>query len=281
MPTRALGGTGEKVSLLALGGHPLGQLQDDERAVRIIRRALELGITYFDTAPSYSRHRSERRIGEALGDRRDDVLIATKSYQLPAAKALAELEGSLGALGTDRVDVFQVHAVGDAEDRARKLDPEKGVLAAALKAKRQGKVRYIGVTGHADPEVMADCLDVHDFDTLLVPVNCADPLHRSFVEHTLPRAKEKGVAVVAMKVFAAGKLVAGEKPRATVEECLRYALSQDVATATAGFDSIAELEADVRAAKAFRPLPAEAQTALTERQAPHPGRSLEWYKRED
>lgn len=281
MPRRPLGKTGAHVSLLALGGHPLGQLDDDDLAVRIVRRALELGVTYFDTAPSYARHRSERRIGKALGGRRDEVLIATKSYAMPAAKALEELEESLDALGTDRVDVFQIHAVTNAEDRKRKLDPEAGVLAAALQAKRQGKVRFIGVTGHADPEVMADCLEVHDFDTLLVPVNCADPLHRSFVEHTLPRAKAKGVGVVAMKVFAAGRLVEGDAPRATAAECLRYALSQDVATATAGFDSLAQLEADVRAVKAFRPMPADAQAALTERQAPHPGRSLEWYKRAD
>ena len=176
--------------------------------------------------------------------------------------------------------MFQIHAVGDAEDRAAKLDPEDGVLAAALRAKEQGKVRFIGVTGHFDPQVMAGGLDLHDFDTALLPVNCADPLHRSFVTGTLPRARAKGVAVVAMKVFAAGKLVAGESPRASVEECLRYALGQDVATATAGFDSIAQLEADVRVVKAYRPLPEAAQTALVERQEPHPGTALEWYKRD-
>jgi aryl-alcohol dehydrogenase-like predicted oxidoreductase len=127
---------------------------------------------------------------------------------------------------------------------------------------------------------MAGCLDLHDFDTILVPVNCADPLHRSFVEHTLPVAKKKGVGVVAMKVFAAGRLVAGESPRASVTECLRYALSQDVATATAGCDTIEQLEADVRAAKAFAPLTDDVAKALVARQAPHPGTSLEWYKRD-
>ena len=167
-------------------------------------------------------------------------------------------------------------SIRSAEDRDAKLDPETGTLAAALQAKKQGKCRFIGVTGHVDPAVMASCLDGFDFDTILVPVNCADPLHTSFVRGTLPAAKKKGVAVIAMKVFAAGKLVA----RATAADCVRYTLSQDIATASIGADSIAELEADVLAAKRFEPMPAKAQAALTARFAPHPGKSLEWYKRD-
>jgi aryl-alcohol dehydrogenase-like predicted oxidoreductase len=280
MPTRPLGATGEKVSVLALGGHPISTLPDEkeEEAVAIVRRALELGVTYLDTAPSYGDHRSERRIGKAVKDRRDKVLLATKSYIMTKEKALAELEASLAALGTDHVDVFQVHAVGDDEDRKRKLDTEKGTLAAAIAAKKAGKTRFVGVTGHMDPAVLAQCLKDFPGDTMLVPVNCADPLHASFVETALPVAKERKVGVVAMKVFAAGKLVQGDKAKAA--ECLRYALSQDVATATAGFVSIAQLEADVLAVKRFEPMPADEQKALTSRFAPHPGKSLEWYKKD-
>jgi uncharacterized protein len=280
MPTRPLGATGEKVSVLALGGHPISTLPDEREAdaVAIVRRAIELGVTYLDTAPSYGEHRSERRIGKAVEGRRDKVLIATKSYLAPKAKALEELDASLKALGTDRVDVFQIHAVGDDADRKLKLDAEKGTLAAALAAKKAGKARFIGVTGHMDPEVLAQCLRDFAFDTLLVPVNCADPLHASFVKTALPVAKERRVGVVAMKVFAAGRLVEGE--RATPAECLRFALSQDVATATAGVTSIAQLEADVRAAKSFAPMPADEQAKLTSRFAPHPGKPLEWYKKD-
>lgn len=282
LPTRALGRTGERVPILSLGTHPLGTLPDDreDEAVAVTRRALELGVRYLDTAPSYARHRAERRIRKALvGRDRDDVLIATKSYELPKAKALAELDESLEALGTDHVDVFQVHAVTDDEDRARKLDPDDGVLAAALAAKKAGKCRFVGVTGHADPEVMARCLDDHDFDTILVPVNAADPLWLSFVRDTLPKAREKGTGVVAMKVFAAGRLVAGDAPRATAAECVRFTLSQPVATAIVGCRTLAELEADVRAVTPFEPMDADAQKALTGRFDPHPGNELEWYKR--
>ena len=121
---------------------------------------------------------------------------------------------------------------------------------------------------------MAAALDLFDFDTLLVPVNCADPLLHSFVKPTLPRAKEKGVGVIAMKVFAAGKLLAKNREgRATAADCVRYALSQDIATASVGARSIAELTADVLAAKPFEPMSAKDQKALTARQAPHPGKA--------
>jgi aryl-alcohol dehydrogenase-like predicted oxidoreductase len=277
MPRRKLGATGVEVGVLALGSAPLGNLPDDqeEAAVAVVRRALELGVDYLDTAPSYGAHRAERRIGAAIRGRRDGLIVATKSYLTAKDDALKELEASLKALGTDRVDVFQVHAVGDDEDRKRKLDAEKGTLAAALAARKAGKCRFVGVTGHADPEVMAACLAEFPFDTVLVPVNCADPLRTSFVEGTLAVARERKTAVVAMKVFAAGQLVA----RATPEECLRFTLSQDVATATAGVTTVAELEADVLAAKRFRTMPADEQRALTSRFSPHPGKSLEWYKK--
>lgn len=278
MPKRPLGRTGERVGILALGTHPLGKLKDDALAVRLIERAIELGVNYLDTAPSYSRHRAERRVGAAVKGRRDKVLIATKSTLTPATKALEQLDVSLKALGTDHVDVFQIHAVGDARDRARKLDAEKGTLAAALRAKKAGKTRFIGVTGHYDPEVMAGCLAMHAFDTVLLPVNCADPLRMSFIEHALGAAREAQTAVVAMKVFAAGRLV-NRGERATAAECLRFALSHDVATATAGVTSMEQLLTDVRAAKTFTPMPPAEREALTKRQAPHPGKKLEWYKR--
>jgi aryl-alcohol dehydrogenase-like predicted oxidoreductase len=282
LPSRPFGATGLRVPILSLGTHPLGTLPDarEAEAVALIRRALDRGLRYLDTAPSYDAHRAERRIRKALEGRdRDGVLIATKSYQMPRAKALAELDASLEALGTDHVDLFQIHAVGDDEDLARKLDPEDGVLAAALAAQRAGKCRFVGVTGHADPAVMARCLDAHPFDAMLVPVNAADPLWLSFVRETLPKASERKVAVIAMKVFAAGRLLAGDPPRATAAECVRFTLSQPVATAVVGCRTIAELDADLAAVEPFVPMPADEQAALTGRFAPHPGNELEWYKK--
>lgn len=278
MPRRPLGRTGLQVGIVGLGTAPLGTLPDDQEdaAVAVVRRALELGANYLDTAPSYDRHRAERRIGKAIAGRRDDVVLATKSFHLQKQHALLELEQSLQALGTDRVDVFQVHAVTDHEDRKRKLDADAGTLAAALQARKDGKCRFIGVTGHAMPEVIAQCLRDFAFDTVLVPVNAADPLWRSFVGEVLPVAKERGAAVVAMKVFASGALA----KQASAAECVRWALSQDVALAVPGCKTVAELEADVAAVRPWQAMSEAEQQALTRRFAPHPGNALEWYKRE-
>jgi aryl-alcohol dehydrogenase-like predicted oxidoreductase len=280
MPLRRLGRTGLEVPILGLGTAPLGTLPDDheDAAVAVAARAFALGVRYFDTAPSYDAHRAERRLGKALAGKRDQVVLATKSFLLPKAKALAELEASLRVLGTDHVDVFQVHAVGDDEDRKRKTDTERGVLAAALQAQKDGKCRFIGVTGHQDPEVLARCLDDFAFDTILVPVNCADPLWLSFAQGVLPKARAKGTAVVAMKVFAAGKLL--ESGKVTAAECLRWSLSQDVAVAVPGCRTVAELEADAAAVRPFAPMDDAARAAVTKKLGAHPGNSLEWYKRD-
>ena len=286
LPKRKLGRTGLEVGILTLGTHPLGTLPDskENEALRIIEAAFEAGVNYFDTAPSYARHRAERRIGKALRGKRDKVLIGTKSYQMPKEAALRELDASLEALGTDHVDLFQIHSLQSPADLERKLDDEKGVLAAALEAKKQGKCRFIGVTGHVHPEVMATALARFDFDTILVPINAADPLWRSFIDITLPVAKKKGTGVIAMKAFAAGRLVRdvkGQREREQrMQDCLRFVLSQDIATASVGAKSLRELMVDLRAAKSFEPMPKDEQSALTRLYAPHPGRSLEWYKRE-
>jgi len=280
MPLRKLGRTSLELPILGLGTAPLGTLPDDQEdaAVALIARAFALGVRYFDTAPSYDDHRAERRLGKALVGKRDQVVLATKSFLLPKANALAELEASLRALGTDHVDVFQIHAIGDDEDRKRKLDPEKGVLAAALQARKDGKCRFLGVTGHAEPEVLARCLDDFPFDTILVPINCADPLWVSFVQGVLPKARALGTAVVAMKVFAAGKLVATGKVSAA--ECLRWSLSQDVAVAVPGCRTLAELEVDAAAVRPFVPMDGPAQAAIVQKLGTHPGNALEWYKKD-
>lgn len=281
IPTRLLTRKQLPVPILGLGTAPLGELPDEREddAIAVVRRAFDLGVRYFDTAPSYAKHRAERRIQKALQDHRDEVWLATKSFVTDKDGALRELEDSLRALGTDRVDVFQVHAVTDDADRRRKLDAEKGTLAAAIAAQKQGKCRFIGVTGHARPEVLASCLDDFAFDTMLVPVNCADPLWRSFTTEVLPKAKAKGTSIVAMKVMAAGKLP-GRDGGPTAAECLRWALSQDVAIAVPGCTEIAHVEADVAAMTPFVPLSAEQQQAMTTAVGQHPGNALEWYKKE-
>jgi aryl-alcohol dehydrogenase-like predicted oxidoreductase len=290
IPRRKLGRTGLEVGILTLGTHPLGTLPDskEREALRIIEKAHAAGVNYYDTAPSYARHRAERRIGMALRQvikrKRESILLGTKSYLLPKDKALEELDRSLAALGTDHVDIFQIHSLQSHEDRKRKLDDEKGILAAALAAKKAGKCRFIGVTGHVHPEVMAQALEDFDFDTILVPINAADPLWRSFIQKTLPTAKKKGTGVIAMKAFAAGRLVRGirdpKEREQRMRDCLRFTLSQDIATASVGAKSLAELMTDLRLVQAWEAMPEQEQKLLTAKYAPHPGNSLEWYKRE-
>lgn len=280
IPLRQLTRKRLDVPMLGFGTALLGRLPDEQEdaAVAVIRRAYELGVRYFDSAPSYDAHRSERRLQKGTAGLRDKVWMTTKSFLVPKHDALAELESSLKVLGTDHVDVFQVHAVGDDEDRKRKLDADKGTLAAAIQAQKDGKCRFIGVTGHAEPEVMARCLDDYDFDTMLVPVNCADPLWRSFVLEVLPKAKAKGTTIVAMKVFAAGKLI--DAGVVTAAECVRWTLSQDVAVAIPGCTTVAQVEADVAAVRPFVPMTKQEQEALTAKVGAHPGNALEWYKKE-
>lgn len=278
MPLRDFGATGLKVSVFGLGCFPLGSLPDEDEGVRLARLALDLGCTYLDTAPSYAEGQSERRVGLAIrGRARDSFVLATKTHTRTAADARRDLEGSLKRLGVEQIDLVQVHAVGDAADMERALAKD-GPLAALEKAREEKLLRFIGVTGHRDPQVMRTAIERHAFDALLFPLNCVDPHHRSFVEGTLPAAVKRGLARIAMKVFASGKL-----PQLGVDagDCLRYAYGLDVSTAIVGCSTPEQvrLAADVaREARRLTPLEERALLAAT---LPHRGASTEWYKRQD
>ncbi len=282
LPLRALGATGRKVSCLGLGCFYLGSVRDEDAAVGVIRRALDLGVTYFDTAPSYSRGVAEERLGRALeaARARDRVFVATKSTCRDGSAALKELEESLRRLRTDHVDLFQYHAVRVAQD-GEALFAKGGAHEALARAKEQGKVRHIGFSGHEDAAVVAAFLRERTADTVLMPLNCIDPHAGSFEEGALPVAREKGVGVIAMKVFASGRLLGDAALSPSVADCVRYSLTLPVATAIVGCSTVAELEDDLVAAKTFRPLDAKERTALLERtgrlRKRDPG--LEWYKR--
>ena len=278
MPMRSFGSTGLKVSLAGLGCFPIGRGSVKEKdAIAIVRRAHELGINYFDTAESYSKGRSEERVGKALKGIRDRVLIATKTLARDKKGALEQLHGSLKRLGTDRVDVWQIHALAKTGDTDRIL-AKGGALEAAVEAQKAGKVRFIGITGHADPTVFVDAMNRHGFDTLLIPLNCIDPHHRSFETHALPVARKKKIGVVAMKVFCSGHLP--QKKIVDAKACLRYTYGLPIDTCIVGCDTIKQVELAAHIARNLKQMDDKERANLRKATKPH-SPDLEWYKRKD
>jgi predicted aldo/keto reductase-like oxidoreductase len=274
LPRRPLGKTGFRATVFGLGCFPLGKVPEEDAAIAVVKRALEAGCNYLDTAPSYGR--SEERVGQALkGCPRDRVFLSTKTHTRTAAEARRDLEGSLRRLGVERIDMVQVHAITDADDFAR-VREKGGVLAELEKARGEGLVRFVGATGHFDPEVMKTVATSELFDAVLFPLNCVDVHHLSFVKTTLPAAAASGVARIAMKVFASGNLVArGVDPSL----CLRFTYGLDVSTAIVGCQTVEEVDLAVRVARENRPLAPDEERALFALTEPHQGKAVEWYKR--
>ena len=288
MPARDFGKTGRRVSVFGLGCFYVGAAASDEEGVRVVRRALDAGCTYVDTAPSYVRGISERRVGLALAGRRDGVFLSTKTLERTRAGARKDLEESLKRLRTDHVDLVQVHCVTTLADLDSVLAAE-GPLSALLEAKEKGLVRFVGVTGHQHPEVMKAAIERFPWDSVLLPLNPVDAHWRSFLAGALPAAVSRGMARVAMKVFASGRLVSapaeraggGPKPLAA-EDCLRYAYGLDVSCAIVGCATVAEVDLAARVAVESRTLDAEGTQALIAAAKPfsgnQPPHGVEWYK---
>ncbi len=275
LPERSLGATGRRVPILGLGTYPLGTLRPESKGIAIVSRALETGARYFDTAPSYGP--SEGRLGKGIaGFPRENLFLATKTLERDGDAALEELERSLERLGTDYVDSVQVHEVRSPSD-VESLFRRSGVVAALEDARRRKKVRFIGITGHRNPDVLLQAIERHPFDTALVPVNPFDCHHRSFTRTFVPKARAKGIAVVAMKVYAGGALPS-QKGEVPIADLVRFALAQDgVYVAVPGADSLAHWD-EARAADLLSLPDKASQEALVARCGPHRGRSTEWYK---
>lgn len=284
MPRAVL--AGRELPRMGLGAFALGQLRDAEAGVAVARHALDLGMRYIDTAPSYGNGESERRVGAALrawtaaGGRREDLFIATKTLRRDGAGARRELEESLARLGVEYVDSVQCHEVhGDYE----RLFGEGAAAPALEKARDEGLIRHLGITGHRNPKYLVEACRRFDFATALVPVNPIDTQHLSFVREFLPFAVERGIGVVAMKVFGGGfllhrTLANGEKAFSPAE-LLHYALSQPgVAVAVPGCERMLHVEEAVAAARGFVTLSAESLAALEGRAGEHQGKQTEWYK---
>jgi hypothetical protein len=269
MPMRVLGRTGAKVSILGFGsGSRFLMYKEEDKAAAALHRALDLGITYVDTAATYGNGQSEERIGKFLGDRRKNIWLVTKVGERQADAAQRQIERSLKLLRTDHVNLLHIHSLLDEDDLA-KIEAPDGVLKVLYKLRDQKVARNIGVTCHGDPAVLKKALERHDFDCTQMALNAArqgqgrgggalKPGEKapegSFETVALPVALKKKMGVTAMKVFAQ-ELLVGKAP---IEKLLGYAWSLPIAAAMAGMPKLEFLEENIRLAKAFQPMkPAE------------------------
>jgi aryl-alcohol dehydrogenase-like predicted oxidoreductase len=285
LPTRSFGSTGEKLPVLGLGGFHLGRVSDEKAARALVDAALEAGVRFFDTAEQYQRgddSRSERWLGAALADVRDQVFVMTKTWDpdaRSASTAREHLESSLERLQIETLDLWQLHAVSSPEDVDRAF-AKGGAMEAILEAKQAGRVRFVGVTGHKDPAAHLRALHHWDagmrFDAMQLPINPIDRHQVSFQLRVLPELVERGIAPIAMKTVAAGALP--QQDVCTVTECLRYVLSLPVAMLVSGMESPEHVRQNA-AALAAGPMDAEEAAALVDRIASRADLGLEWYKR--
>ncbi len=267
IPLRPLGTTGVSVSMLCLGGFHLSVPPEDE-ATRIIHTAIDNGITFMDNAWEYADNESERRMGNALAQDgyRDKVFLMTKNcaHDRTAANSMVKLEESLRRLRTDHLDLWQIHEVTFPDDPDRIFAPG-GAAEAMLRAKEEGKVRFIGFTGHKSPAIFRRMLsEGFPWDTLQMPVSVLDANFNSF-QIIIPIAQEQGIGVIGMKSLAAGHIFDDPAIGITAAEAIRYALSQPIASLCTGIDSMAILEQNLRIGREFVPMTAQEQAAAVDK----------------
>jgi uncharacterized protein len=273
--TRPLGKTGVKVSMLCLGGWHIGNIPTEADSIKLMHAALDEGITFWDNAWDYHDGKSEEWMGKALaeGGRRQKVFLMTKNCARDAKGTRQHLEDSLKRLRTDVIDLWQFHEIN--YDNDPEWIVEKGALAEALKAQKEGKVRFIGFTGHKDPSIHLSMLPKHMWDTVQMPINVCDHFYRSFASKVVPEVNKVGAGAIGMKSLGGGALPAGGKivaaKVATVEECLRYALSQPIASLVSGIDTMDVLKQNVKIARAFKPLAGDELAALLAKVKPEAG----------
>ena len=267
LPMRALGRTGEHVSILCLGGWHIGAVEDPSEAIRMMHYAIDQGLTFFDNCWDYHDGGSEEVMGRALADgRRDEVFLMTKNCERDYKGSMKCLDDSLRRLRTDRIDLWQFHEMVYDNDPDWVFD--KGGMKAALEARKAGKVRFIGFTGHKDPSIHLSMLrKPFDWDACQFPVNVLDLHYRSFQKQVLPVCLENKVGVIGMKGFGGGNGIA-RQAGLTPEEAYRYALSQPVASQVVGMTTMEQLEQNIGLARGFEPLIGAEQTALAEKVKP-------------
>ena len=265
VPTRVLGRTGQRVSILCLGGWHIGSIKDDAQAVRLVQAAVDEGVTFMDNCWDYHDGRSEELMGRGLEGRRDKAFVMTKNCERDFAGSMRCLEDSLRRLRTDRIDLWQFH------EMVYDNDPdwvfERGGLRAALEARKAGKVRFIGFTGHKHPAIHLKMLGKpHEWDTAQMPINVMDAHYRSFQKEVVPECLRRNVGVIGMKGYG------GSHPRGIMEasglsaqECYRYALSQPVSSQVVGLTTLEHLKQAAALARGFRPLTDDEKASLVAR----------------
>jgi uncharacterized protein len=284
MPTRNFGRTGYRVGIFSLGCQAAIEIAGNGKlSADILHRAIDLGVNYLDTAHAYGRGVSETHLGPVIKERRREVFLATKSGKRDRDGALQELEISLKRLQTDRVDLWQLHNVQRMEEVDR-IFSKDGAIHAFEQARAEGRVRFLGITGHFDPDVLLEGVKRYNFDTILMAVNAADRHYLSFIEHLLPACLERNMGIIGMKLATRGRLLSSWKPEPlekqsermrtakpgtiTMQESLSYNCTLPVSTNIIGVDTVAQLEENVRSAAAFTPLSSAQMAALEKRTLP-------------
>jgi aryl-alcohol dehydrogenase-like predicted oxidoreductase len=267
MQKREFGRSSEQVSAICLGGWHIGAPDEEADAIRLMHAAIDEGITFFDNAWDYHDGKSEERMGKALAmdGKRSQVFLMSKNCERDYAGSMKCLEDSLRRLQTDHLDLWQFHECNYDNDPDWIFS--RGGVEAAVEARRQGKVRYIGFTGHKDPRIHLDMLS-RDFawDACQMPINVMDAQYRSFLRQVVPVCEKRGIAVIGMKGYGGGHPAgAFEKMGLTAEECYRFALSQPVATQVLGMSLMEQLRENARIGKDFQPMSAAEQKAFGER----------------
>jgi len=269
VPKRKFGRHSEMISSLALGGATLAHAESIEEATRIVAAAIDWGVTFFDNAWEYSDGRAEEWMGIAMRGKRDKVFLMSKvcthlKGQETKDKALAMLENSLRRLKTDHLDLWQVHQILT-EAEADSIFMPGGVLEAIEQAKKQGKIRYCGFTGHADPKVHLRVLSHHyPFDSVQMPLSVFDGHENGFQKLVLPELLKQGIAPLAMKTLG-GNAQAIKDGLVTSEEALRYALSLPIAALISGINTLEWLEKNAKVAASYKPFSREEMAALEQR----------------
>ena len=269
-PVRPLGRTGEKVSAIGLGGYHIGTQDDEQLSIRIVRSAIDRGITFMDNCWDYNGGVSEERMGKALLDGyRKKVFLMTKIDGRNKALAAKQIDESLKRLQTDHVDLLQFHEI------VRMTDPDPifasgGAMEAVLEARQAGKLRFIGFTGHKDPSIHLRMLEVAGtnkfrFDAVQMPLNVMDAHFRSFEHQVVPKLVQEGMGVLGMKSMGFGAILSSQTVSAI--ECLHYAMNLPTSTVITGIDSMELLDQAVKAAHTFTPMKPEEVSAMLARTA--------------
>jgi len=284
MPMNNLGKTGYRVGILSLGGQATLEIPGKEaESEAILHRAIDLGINYIDSAAGYGKGTSEKHIGMVLKSRRKEVFVTSKTADRTYDGSMRILEQTLRNMNTDHLDLWQIHNL-QTKEQLEQIFAKDGAVRALARAREQGMTGFLGVTGHYEPNVLAEAIRRYPFDTILMAVNAADRHYLSFIEHLLPQALEQKLGIIGMKVATRGRVLSSWTPppleqqnermrtslpgTLTIQEALSYNLSLPVSTTIIGVDSVAQIEQNVAFASTFTPLSETRMRELEKRTLP-------------